>query len=207
MRWSVSCSTSMVLLSHLCRELHLLLRSRRSEATPDLTVIYSESPTRRIQPAPTRLMYVKCAPNYQCVGSIDGSFVAVRLSLSGSLLLPLLSLSHLFPPSSRSLSPGTSVARAEHLALNRKWGLRQIHAPLEPVGCSDTCLAHLILNRLKDHVKRNYTAPASSARPRRRRCLLCPDLLWCYYNTRWESEGILQIWFWTKLFFNFSNNS
>lgn len=190
MHWSVSCSTSMLLLSHLCREPNLLQRSPRSSATPDLTVIYSESLTRRIQPEPTQLMYVKCAPNYQCVGSIDGPFVAVRLSLSGSLLPPSspspicsplhLSLSH-------SLSPDTSAARAEHLALNRKWGLRQIHAPLEPVGCSDTCLAHLILNRLKDHVKRNYTAPASSTRPCRRRCLLCPDLLWRYYNARWES--------------------
>lgn len=107
----------------------------------------------------------------------------VSISLS---VIPLLSFPRSFHPSSLprslSLSPGPTAAQAEHLALNGKWGLRQIHAPLEPVGCSDTCLAHLILNRLKDHVKRNYTVPESSTRPCRRRCLLCSDLLWCDYN-------------------------
>ncbi len=114
---------------------------------------------------------------------------AIRACQSFSIslsVISLLSLPHSFHPSSLSrslsLSPGPTVAQAEHLALNGKWGLRQIHAPLEPVVCSDTCLAHLILNRLKDHVKRNYTVPASSTRPCRRRCLLCSDLRWYNYN-------------------------
>ncbi len=100
----------------------------------------------------TQLMYVKCAPNTQCVDLLMGhSSLSVFLYQPFSVI-PLLSLPHSFHPSSLSrslsLSPGPTVAQAEHLLWMGNEGFdRYMHlgtcCVFRPMSCP------FILNRLK----------------------------------------------------------